>query len=175
MTPLPGALGGRDLAWRIETTRHFPVWHIAEGAFRVGGRWSSPGARVLYTSIDPATAIVEVAVHKGLHTLDTVPHTLLAIAIASNAHVHLVDPTSIPDGNWLHPGTISAGQQAYGDALLERHPLVLMPSVVSTHSWNLLIHVDTAAGLFDLEASEPFALDPRLHPVQRATTPRRGA
>lgn len=165
MTPLPGALGGREgVAWRIETTRHFPGWQTAEGAFRAGGRWSSAGARVLYTAIDPSTAILEVAVHKGLHSLDRVPHTLLEIGIVDPAAVHVVEPASIPDPDWLRPGTVSAGQQAFGDALLAAHPLVLIPSVVSTHSWNLLIEVSAGRGLFSLRRSEPFALDPRLNP-----------
>lgn len=163
MTPLPGALGGRELvAWRIERTRHFPAWQAAEGAFRVGGRWSSAGRRVLYTSLDPATAIIEVGVHKGLHTLDTVSHTLLEIEINDPSQVHAVAVASIPNPNWLRPGTVSAGQQDFGDALLAAHPFVLIPSVVSTHSWNLLIDVATSSGLFRLRRSEPFALDPRL-------------
>lgn len=96
------------VTWRIETTRHFPGWHTAEGAFRVGGRWSSPGARVLYTSIDPATAIVEVAVHKGLHILDTVPRTLLAIAIASSARANLLP--------WIRACTLSSARRRLGEA-----------------------------------------------------------
>ena len=169
MTPLPGALGGSELvAWRIETTRHLPAWQTAEGAFRVGGRWSPAGRRVLYTSLDPSTAIVEVAVHKGLQTLDTLPHTLIEIEIADPSRVHVVAAASIPNPNWLRPGTVSAGQQAFGDALLSAHPLVLIPSVVSTHSWNLLIDIAASSGLFSLRSSEPFALDPRLHPVSAA-------
>ena len=166
MTPLPGALGGTDLvAWRLETTRHFRTWQTAEGAFLVGGRWSSAGHRVLYTSLDPSTAIVEVGVHKGLHTLDTVPHTLLEIEIPDPSLVHVVRLTSIPNPNWLRPGMPSAGQQAFGDKLLSAHPLVLIPGVVSTHSWNLLIDASAALGTFKLRNSEAFALDPRLNPA----------
>ena len=148
MTPLQGAFGGTELiAWRLETSKHFPTWQTAEGAFLVGGRWSSAGRRVLYTSIDPATAIVEVGVHevgvhKGFNTLDAVPHT--------------------------RPGTISAEQQSFGDGLLASNPLVVVPSVVSTHSWNLLIDVAGAAGLFSLRGSEAFALDSRLNPTAAA-------
>ena len=168
MTPLPGALGGTKLvAWRLETTKHFPTWETAEGAFLVGGRWSSTGRRVLYTSIDPATAIVEVGVHKGFNALDAVPHTLLQIDIGDPTRVHIVDVASIPNGNWLRPGTVSAAQQAFGSALLKAHPLVLIPSVVSTHSWNLLIDVASAVGLFKLRQSEAFALDPRLSSASR--------
>lgn len=164
MTPLPGALGGRELlVWRLETTSHFPTWQTAEGAFRAGGRWSPAGFRVLYTSLDPSTAIVEVGVHKGLSTLDIVPHTLLAIEILDAAKVHIADVSSL-NLNWLRPGAVSAGQQAFGGGLLEAHPMVLIPSVVSTHSWNLLIDIAAGARLFRLRKDEPFALDPRLNP-----------
>jgi len=162
-------LGGTELiAWRLETSKHFPTWQTAEGAFLVGGRWSSAGRRVLYTSIDPATAIVEVGVHKGFNTLDTVPHTLIEIEISDPARVYVVQPTALPNATWLRPGTISAGQQTFGDDLLASNPLVVVPSVVSTHSWNLLIDVDGAAGLFSLRGSEAFALDPRLNPTAAA-------
>ena len=169
MTPLPAALGGTELiAWRLETSKHFPTWQAAEGAFLVGGRWSSAGRRVLYTSIDPSTAIVEVGVHKGFNTLDAVPHTLIEIEISDPARVYVVQPTALPNPSWLRPGTISAGQQTFGDGLLASNPLVVVPSVVSTHSWNLLIDVAGAAGLFSLRGSEAFALDPRLNPVVAA-------
>lgn len=153
------------IAWRLETSKHFDTWQSAEGAFLFGGRWSSPGKRVLYTSIDPSTAILEVAVHKGLNTLDAVPHTLIQIEIAEAAQAFRVEPDTVPNPNWLRPGTISKAQQLFGDALLAAHPLLLIPSVVSTHSWNLLIHVDSAAGLFKLKGHERFALDPRLNPA----------
>jgi len=39
-----------------------------------------------------------------------------------------------------------------------------LPSVVSTHSWNLIFASAAAAGLYALLAQEPFALDTRLHP-----------
>jgi len=162
-------LGGTELiAWRLETSKHFKTWQTAEGAFLVGGRWSSAGRRVLYTSIDPSTAIVEVGVHKGFNTLDAVPHTLIEIEISDPARVYVVQPTALPNPSWLRPGTISEGQQTFGDGLLASNPLVVVPSVVSTHSWNLLIDVAGAAGLFSLRGSEAFALDPRLNPVAAA-------
>ena len=165
MTPLPGALNGNDLVvWRLERTAYFSTWEQAEGAFRVGGRWSSPRRRVIYASIDPATTIVEVAVHKGFNVLDMVPHTLIALDIKVPAAVHIVLPDHIPNRNWLSPGTVSSNQQSFGDELLDKYPMVAVPSVVSTHSWNLLINVETSVGMFALRHSEPFALDTRLTP-----------
>ncbi len=151
--------------WRLETSKHFPTWQMAEGAFLFGGRWSSKGNRVLYTSLDPSTAILEVAVHKGLNTLDAVAHTLVQIEIPDQKRIFKVDPGAVPNPNWLRPGTVSKAQQLFGDALLKAHALVMIPSVVSTHSWNLLIDIDAAKGQFKLQGSEAFALDPRLNPA----------
>ena len=159
------ALPARLMAWRLETSKHFANWQTAEGTFLFGGRWSSPNRRVLYTSLDPSTAILEVAVHKGLHTLDAVAHTLIQIEVMPTKRVFKLDPARVPNAHWLRPGTISKDQQLFGDALLKTHALVLIPSVVSTHSWNLLIDVDAAKGQFKLKSQEAFALDPRLNPA----------
>lgn len=141
---------------------HSATWGTGEGALRVGGRWSSRGRRVIYTALDPSTAILEVAVHKGFKALDTVPHQLLSIAIHDPGKVHVLDVASISNKNWLRPGAISPNQQAHGDNLLSTHPFLIVPSVVSSHSWNLLIDVASAAGLFSLSSTENFALDTRL-------------
>jgi RES domain-containing protein len=99
--------------------------------------------------------------------LDRVPHTLLGIGIEPS-RVHVVAPPEVPDPSWLRPGTVGRAQQRHGDALLDGHPLVVLPSAVSTRSWNLLIDVTSAAGLFALEEQVPFALDPRLAEAARA-------
>jgi RES domain-containing protein len=79
MTPLPAPLGGSELvAWRLDQPTFATAWDIGEGAYRSGGRWNSKGVRAVYCSIDPATAILEVAVHKGFKALDTVAHVLKA-------------------------------------------------------------------------------------------------
>jgi RES domain-containing protein len=173
MTPLPAALGGGAgslVAWRLERELHLPTWQTAEGAFRVGGRWSSAGRRVLYASLDPATAILEVAVHTGFNTLDALPHALLQLAIEPAAEVHVLHADEVPNPHWLRPGTVSVNQQKFGDGWLARHPLLVLPSAVSAHSWNLLIDVVGAAGRFKLIAQERFALDPRLTLVKPLTT-----
>src|SRR5262249_8742530 len=139
-------------------------WDSGEGAYKVGGRWNSRGLRAVYCSIDPATAILEIAVHKGFRALDTVEHVLTAATIMDTSSVHVVHAASFPNPNWLRPGIPSAGQQAFGDELLTRHRFIVIPSVVSTHSWNLIFVSTAAAGSYRLKAQEPFALDPRLHP-----------
>ncbi len=164
MTPAP--LGGASLvAWRLDQKKFVKTWDNGEGARQQGGRWNSRGRRVVYCSVDPATAILEVAVHKGFKTLDTVPHVLTSALITDPSAVHIVQPTTVPNANWLKPGFASAGQQAFGDALLSAHSFVLIPSAVSTHSWNLLFDRDVAKGLYSKQTQEDFALDTRLHPL----------
>jgi len=167
MTPLPAPFGGSELAaWRLDEAVFAATWDSGEGAYRVGGRWNSKGIRVVYCSIDPATAILEIAVHKGFKALDTVPHLLTRMSVTEPAGVHVVDPASVPNPNWLRPGIPSAGQQVFGDELLARHKFVLIPSAVSIYSWNLIFIGARAAGAYAVALQEAFALDTRLHPPQ---------
>lgn len=165
MTPLPPALGGSDLvAWRLDQARFASTWDSGEGAYRVGGRWNRRGVRAVYCSIDPATAILEVAVHKGFKALDTVLHVLTALTVLDPATVHVVHPEAIPNANWLRPGIPGAGQQEFGSLLLARHPFILLPSVVSTHSWNLAFDPILSKDAYAQRLQEDFVLDTRLHP-----------
>jgi RES domain-containing protein len=165
VTPLPSLLGGAELVvWRLDPIAFASAWDSGEGAYRVGGRWNSRGVRAVYCSIDPATAILEVAVHKTFRVLDTVPHILTSATILDPSSVHVVNPDSVPNPRWLHPGIPSAGQQAYGDQLLNDHKLVVIPSAVSTHSWNLVFQSIGADEAYRLRSQERFALDTRLHP-----------
>ncbi len=165
MTPLPGAWGRSELVfWRLNTAVHGPTWDSGEGARIDGGRWNSVGVPAVYCSIDPATAIVEMAVHKTFEVLDTVPHVLTCARVDDPSLVHIVQPHDVPNPNWLVPGTPSAGQQSFGDGLLTTHPFVLIPSAVSRSSWNVIVSPSEAAGKYQLLEQEPFALDSRVHP-----------
>ncbi|MDB5415627.1 MAG: hypothetical protein JWR10_3962 [Rubritepida sp.] len=165
MTPLPPPLGPGGLVfWRLDQAKFGADWNSGEGSYRVGGRWNSRGVRAVYAALDPGTAILEVAVHKTFRTLDTVAHVLTWALIADAGQVHVVHVKDVPNSNWLTPGTPSAGQQAFGDALLKAHPFVLIPSVVSAHSWNVIFDRAVAASFYGPATQEPFALDPRLHP-----------
>jgi len=168
MTPLPAALGGLGLvAWRLDNDVYSPTWDSGIGAAKGGGRWNSPGRRTVYCSLDPATTILEAAVHKGFVTLDSIPHVLTSLEVLDAGLVHVVEPTTVPNPNWLRPGTVSPGQQKFGDSLLEAHKFVAIPSAVSTHSWNLIFDPSVATGAYRMVGQERFALDTRLHPEAR--------
>lgn len=165
MTPLPAGLGPGDVfAWRLDQEVFRANWDSGEGAFLHGGRWNSPGVRAVYCAVDPATAILEVAVHKTFRALDTVRHVLTALKVHDASAIHVVQPEMVPNPNWLRPGIPGAGQQAFGDILLAAHLFVVIPSAVSTHSWNLIFDAARAKGAYSIELQERFALDTRLHP-----------
>src|SRR5271156_739107 len=91
MTPLPPPLGsGALILWRLDQVKFAPTWDSGEGSYLAGGRWSSRGVRAVYAALDPATAILEVAVHKTFKALDTVPHVLTAARIVDPGQVHLI-------------------------------------------------------------------------------------
>lgn len=48
--------------------------------------------------------------------------------------------------------------------MLKAHKFVLIPSVVSVHSWNVIFDPAVAKGFYGSVTREPFALDTRLHP-----------
>jgi RES domain-containing protein len=152
------------VGWRLDVAVYRDTWHSGEGAYLFGGRWNRKGTRVVYCSLDPATAILEVAVHKGFQVLDTVAHVLTSFRVQDLNLVHVVQPGDVPNPNWLRPGLPSAGQQKFGDDMLSKHPFVLIPSAVSAHSWNLLLAMPSARGAYTQLAQEAFALDTRLHP-----------
>lgn len=167
MTPLPAALLAAPApltAWRLDQKKHAPTWNSGEGARLGGGRWNSKGRKVVYCALDPATAILEVAVHKGFKALDVVQHTLTSLAINDPALVHVVQPSAVPNANWLRPGYVSDGQQQFGDKLLAIYPFIVVPSVVSHYSWNVVFDVDKAIDHYALLEQVAFELDGRLHP-----------
>jgi RES domain-containing protein len=165
VTPLPGALGsGEIIGWRLDIEAFVSTWNSGLGAHKVGGRWNSRGRHVVYAALDPSTAIVEVAVHKGFRVLDTQKHFLTAFGVPDPSRVHVVHPDDIPNPHWLHPCVPGQNQQEFGDQLLARHDFVAIPSAVSARSWNLIFD-PTKAGintLYHQVLQERFALDPRL-------------
>lgn len=162
MTPLPPPLGAAGVIrfWRLDAERHRDTWQSGEGSFQVGGRWNTPGLRTVYAALDPATAILEVAVHKGFAALDRQPHVLTSARIVDPAAIRVVAPSDIPDDAWLSPGFPTPAQQRYGNRLLSEAAAILLPSVVSKHSWNLIFRAGQAAKAEVRQ--ERFILDPRL-------------
>lgn len=165
MNTLPPPLGPGEIRfWRVDALSHAATWASGEGAFRVGGRWNSPGIRAVYAALDPATATLEVAVHKGFAALDTQPHILTSARIIDPGLIQVIHPADVPNPNWLTPTSPNRNQQRFGDALLAQHRFVLIPSSVSRHSWNLIFDALRQGSDYDDVQAERFSLDPRLQP-----------
>lgn len=165
MTPFPPLLTTPLRAWRIDHAGRAGQWDSGAGAYSVGGRWNPKGAKAVYCSLDAATAIIEVAVHKGFRAMDLVPHVSTVMEILDPSQVHIVLPEDVPNPTWLLPGIPSAGQQAHGAALLARHVFVALPSAASRQSWNLIFDPDRARGQYRLLQQERLAIDTRLNPT----------
>ena len=119
----------------------------------------------MYCSLDPSTAILEVAVHKGFETLNAVPHVLSGATLSVPwADVHVVRPSDIPNRSWLYPVAFSSAQQDFGANLLSTFVFVAIPSAVSRLSWNLIFDARRAVGKYALTHREDLDLDPRLNP-----------
>lgn len=166
MAPLPGALSSNDdvVAWRLDAARHARTWDNGVGAELMGGRWNPKGVKAVYCSFDPATTILESAVHRGFHVLDTEPFILTSMTVVDAKDLRIVEPNDVPNSAWLHAGIPSAGQQSWGAALLAAHPFVAFPSVVSKFSWNIVFQPDRAAGKYVLRGQDRLVLDTRLNP-----------
>jgi RES domain-containing protein len=166
MTPLPGALapGAPIVAWRVDAAIHAATWDSGIGAERAGGRWNPKGLKVVYSSFDPSTTILESAVHRGFNVLDSQPFLLTSMVISDAADVKIVLPTDVPNPAWLHGGIPSAGQQAWGASLLDAHPFVAFPSVVSKLSWNVVFRPEHAAGKYTVLGQDHLVMDTRLNP-----------
>jgi RES domain-containing protein len=164
MTPLPD-YAGPPYFWRLDDKRFKKTWDSGEGARLKGGRWSPAGMSATYCSLDPSTAILEVAVHKGFDTLNSMPHVLSAATLSVPwRSVRVVHPKDVPNKLWLYPCAFSAAQQEFGAKLLSEFDFVAIPSAVSRQSWNLLFSTHRATGKYSLLKQDALNLDPRLNP-----------
>jgi RES domain-containing protein len=166
MTPLPGPLAATAavVAWRVDQALFAKSWDSGLGAERVGGRWSPVGLKAVYCAIDPATSIIEVAVHKKFKVLDTQAHVLTSVDVLDVSNVHVVYPDQVPNPAWLHGGIPSGGQQNFGAELLHAHDFVFFPSAVSKMSWNMVFHPVKTAGKYRLRSQDRLVVDTRLNP-----------
>ena len=153
-------------AWRIDAALHAKNWATGEGARLYGGRWNPRGMRCIYAALDPATALLEVAVHKSFAALDATPHVVTRLELDAK-HVHALAAGDVPDAAWLRPGIVAPEQQAFGAALLAAHVFVSLPSVVVAEARNLIFDPAKAAGRYRVVSQTPLVLDPRLANSQR--------
>jgi RES domain-containing protein len=147
------------IAFRIADRRH-PIYDPT-GAFLFGGRWNSPGKRVIYAAQTYAGALLEVLVHANL---GIVPKTHSAVEI----HI----PEDLPHETLAIHGLEGwasedfTASRRFGDLWLDqrRSAILLVPSVLlQGREVNVLLNPDHPDfPRIQATAPEPVAWDPRL-------------
>lgn len=150
-------------AWRIVKSKYAADAFSGQSASDYGGRWNSPGTRIVYTASSTSLALLEILVHLGFP--QTLPSYSLILAIFDDDLVLHLDQPSLPD-NWREQPS-PRETQAIGDEWIAggRSAVLAVPSVVVPHETNLLInplHPDFAK----ITIHDPinFPIDGRLAP-----------
>jgi RES domain-containing protein len=147
------------IAFRIADSRH-PIFDPT-GAFLFGGRWNSPGKRVIYAAQTYAGALLEVLVHANL---GVVPKTHAAIEIHIPDDLPSETLASRDLEGWASVAPSASrhfGDQWLGEA---RSAVLLVPSVVlQGREVNVLLNPDHPDfPRIQATAPEPVTWDPRL-------------
>jgi RES domain-containing protein len=137
------------IAWRLCRRPHADL--TGDGARLFGGRWNSPGRRVVYLADHPALAALEVRVHLDL------PFELLPVDF-------VLMRVSVPDGPMARHEA-QANSVTMGDAWLSEagSAVLRVPSVLVPRAWNVLLnsgHPEAARA--SIREIETFRFDPRL-------------
>ena len=110
-----------------------------EGAYRYGGRWSSPGVRLSYTSEHQSLAMLEYFVH--LDKDDPPSDLVLAVAeVPEDVTRERVEPRELPK-NW-RDAAAPLELTRFGDEFVSdgKSCLLLVPSVLAPYENNCLIN-----------------------------------
>lgn len=132
-----------------------------EGARLYGGRWNSPGRRVIYASESRALALLEILVHLEDEEALRESYALFEITIPDERILAL--PRDLPDGWKDYPA--SSVSKGIGDQWLTgRASLALeVPSVLLPQESNVLINPDHPDFEYiSVEGPFLFEVDPRL-------------
>ena len=147
--------------WRICRAIHAGEAFSGEGARLYGGRWNSPGVRVVYTSTSLALAAVETFVHLEPNLS---PDDLVSIEAElpdTIAAGHL-DPKSLPR-KWYEMRDESL--RKYGDHWIHSgHTLALhVPSAAIRGEWNVLLNPEHSdSRKLKIGKPKPFDFDLRM-------------
>ena len=144
-----------------------------EGAYRYGGRWSSPGVRLSYASEHQSLALLEYFVH--LDKDDPPDDLVLAIAdIPGELTRERVAVSELP-ANWRDPAA-PPELARFGDDFVAqaKHCLLLVPSALAPNENNVLLNpAHPGYKKIVVRNLEPLSYDPRMFGDRRKDNPRR--
>lgn len=148
--------------YRIFKTKHRAGWSDGEGSFRFGGRWNSPGTRVLYTASSLSLATLELFVHLNSEAL-LAAYSFASIAIGEAAVERVEELAELP-ANWEVLPPPEDTQRIGDEWVASGTGLVLsVPSAVLPVERNYLINVGHPDfSKLGRSRPEPFVIDHRL-------------
>lgn len=148
-------------SWRIVKARHAATAFDGEGARISGGRWNSPGTRMVYTSETASLATLEMLVHLGRSR--TLPQYAVFACDFDERLVETLDWSSLPADWHSYP---APGELAeLGDRWIRAgtSAILRVPSaVVDTESDYLLNPAHRDFRRIRVSDAQPFTLDLRL-------------
>jgi RES domain-containing protein len=138
-----------------------------EGAYRYGGRWSSQGTRLSYTSEHQSLAMLEYFVHLDV---DDPPGDLVLafVEVPDDLARERVETGNLP-ANWRESAA-PPELARLGDEFVQRgeNCLLLVPSVLAPDENNCLINpAHPAYKRIVVREVEPLNYDPRMFRKQR--------
>lgn len=147
--------------WRIIPEHRAESAFDGEGARLFGGRWNSPGHRVVYTAESRALAALEILIHLTPQSMKR-PLQLIGVEIRPD-WIEAIPPKKLPR-DWRAPIPPTADKHL-GDEWIRsaRSPVLQVPSAVIPEECNYLLNPNHPA-LANLRVAPgvPFAFDPRL-------------
>ena len=148
-------------SWRIVKSRHASTAFDGEGARLYGGRWNSPGTRMIYTSRSLSLAVLQVLVH--LRETALLSSYSLIAARFDDALIESLDHSRLPDVWRSYPAPPEL--QRIGDEWVrsQRSAVLQVPSAVVERESNYLLnpaHPDFSSIV--IGEPEPFTFDERL-------------
>ena len=148
--------------YRILRKRYAKTPFDGEGAYRYGGRWSSPGIRLAYASEHLSLAMIEYFVH--LDRDDPPPDLVVAAAdVPADVSRAIVGSRGLP-ATWRHtPAPVELA--SIGDRFARRRheAILVVPSALAPDESNWLMnpeHPDVRR--VRIHPPEPFAYDARF-------------
>jgi len=146
-------------SFRITKQRYAANAFDGNGAALAGGRWSSPGVRVVYSAGTIALAALEMLVHLE-HTAPLAAYVIFTCTFDDSL---VIDPSTLPN-DWNRVPLTSDTQQI-GNRWIHRasSAVLRVPSAVVAEESNYLLnpqHRDFH--LIQISPPRPFLFDPRL-------------
>jgi RES domain-containing protein len=146
------------ILWRVS---NYATLDGVSGLY-VSGRWHTKGHPVVYCTLNPATALLEILVHMEIDAEDRPERfQMLKIEGPDTLSVEEIKPGALPS-NWIED---LAFTQNLGDGWLSEAGSLLLkvPSVLVPETWNVLVnprHAEASLLKVTMRYEHPF--DARL-------------